>query len=83
MGATAPDAPLAGAPDAGAPALAGAALAPAAGLAAPEPTVADSLLLQALSSITDRPRQRLAFRKEFERVFFIFYESKSLSKAMH
>jgi hypothetical protein len=66
------DAPLAGAAGADAPALAGAALAPTAG--------ADSLLPQALSSITDRPKQRLALRKEFERVFFIFSECKSLSK---
>jgi hypothetical protein len=72
MGAAAPDALLAGAPGAGAPALAGAALASAAGVAAPAPAGADSLLPQALSSITDRPKQRLAFRKKFERVFFIF-----------
>ena len=77
MGAAAPDAPLAGAAGADAPPLAGAALAPAAGAAAPAPAPAgaDSLLPQALSSITDRPKQRLAFRKEFERVFFIFSES--------
>jgi MoxR-like ATPase len=80
MGAAAPDAALAGAAGADAPALASAALAlalvPAAGVA--EPADVDSLLPQALSKITDRPKQRLAFRTEFERVFFIFSDSKGL-----
>jgi hypothetical protein len=75
IGAAAPDAPLAGAAGADAPALLGAALAAGAAVPAPVPAEAGSLLPQALKSITDRPMQRLAFRKEFERVFFIFCKS--------
>jgi hypothetical protein len=70
IGAAAADAPLAGAAGVGAAALAGAVLAllPV----VPAPADASSFLPQALSKITDRLKQRLAFRNEFERVFFIF-----------
>jgi len=72
IGAAAPDAPLAGAAVAGAPALAGARLALLPGGGAAAPAGADSLLPQAASNRTDRLKPRLAFRNEFERVFFIF-----------
>jgi hypothetical protein len=69
IGAAAAEAPLAGAAGADAAALAGVALAllPV----VPAPAGVSSLLPQALSKITDRLQQRLAFRNEFERVFFI------------
>jgi hypothetical protein len=67
IGVAAADAPLAGAAGADAAALAGVALVPV----VPAPAGASSLLPQALSKITDRLKQRLAFRNEFERVFFI------------
>jgi hypothetical protein len=70
IGVAAADAPLAGAAGANAAALAGVALA----LLPVVPALAGaaSLLPQALSNIIDRLKQRLAFRNEFERVFFIF-----------
>jgi hypothetical protein len=66
IGGVEPDAPLAGTAAAGAPAPPGAAP------ALLPPPGADSLLPQAASSTADNPKQILAFRKEYERVFFIF-----------
>jgi hypothetical protein len=74
------EAPLAGAAGADAPAIAGVGLALLAGEGVAAPPGAESLLPHAASNMTDRPKHRPAFRNEFERVFFIFSECKSLSK---
>jgi hypothetical protein len=70
IGVAAADAPLAGVAGADAAALVGVALALLPVVSAP--AGAASLLPQALSNITERLKQRLAFRNEIKRVFFIF-----------